>query len=395
MVTELFEPDAGQRVPVYLWGRRPDPAAVRQLQRIASQPYAALRVAGMPDLHVSEGVAVGTVFATERAVVPGALGGDLGCGMSALRFDLGPGAPWPGRRELDRVVVDLGRVIPVGDTLQAGAGLPLPERLAAAELSTRSLCRKRDTAARWHLGTLGGGNHFVELDRDAGGGLWVLVHTGSRGMGAAVRKHHEAAACAGGQPDGAAALAALAALDTEAPAGRAYVDDVGWALAFARENRRVILGRAAEVISSLTGAEPAWDSLVDVHHNFVSREQHGGRDLWVHRKGAVGVEAGQAALVPGSMGTASYLVEGLGERLSLRSCSHGAGRVMSRTEARKRIDPRALERSMRRVAFDRSKLSSLVEESPKAYRDIAEVLEDEADLVAPTLRLEPIAVLKG
>jgi tRNA-splicing ligase RtcB len=168
-----------------------------------------------------------------------------------------------------------------------------------------------------------------------------------------------------------------------------------WACRFARANREALAARAVEVLGEALGCEPEPGASVDVHHNHVAEETHGGRVLLVHRKGAVGLEAGQRGLIPGSMGTASYVVEGRGEPRAFRSCSHGAGRVLTRSEARARIRPAVLEHAMRRVVFDRGRVEDLVEEAPEAYRDIAEVLEDEAELVTPVLRLTPIAVLKG
>lgn len=375
-----------QRVPVLVWSRSPDPRAVRQLQRIASLPWVVDQVAGMPDLHLSEHIAVGTVFATEHHAVPAALGGDLGCGVSALRMRCH--APAIDRRALAQALAAIARVVPVGDDLQPGDGVELPDLLAADELSTGHLRRVRDRLAPRHLGTLGGGNHFLELDADAGGNLWLLVHTGSRGVGAAVRDHHQAAA-------ETVSEGPLAALDTDLPAGQSYLADMQWAQRYARANREAILRRATQALADTLQIEPEPDSLVDVHHNFLAREEHNGRPLLVHRKGAIAAPQGSLAIIPGSMGTATYLVEGQGEPRSFCSCSHGAGRVMSRTEARTRISPASVAAQLRRVVFDHRKLRSLVEEAPSAYRDIREVLEDQADLVSPVLRMEPLGVLKG
>jgi tRNA-splicing ligase RtcB len=166
-------------------------------------------------------------------------------------------------------------------------------------------------------------------------------------------------------------------------------------LAFARANRDALVDAAAALVSELLGQPPDAASRLDVHHNFVQPEEHLGRTLLVHRKGAIAAPRGQRALIPGSMGTASYVVEGLGELTSFGSASHGAGRVLTRREARERVRPERLVQSMRRVVFDQRRAASLVEEAPQAYRDLGEVLEDEADLVRPVVRLEPIAVLKG
>ncbi len=388
MFRVIFEPERGQRVPIRVWASAISPEAVRQLQRLASRPYVADFVAAMADAHLSEGVAVGTVFATEQTVVPRALGGDLGCGMSALQ--IGEDAESLDRRTLEDIVRALGRVIPAGSALHRGRGIGVPEAIFASQLSTGALEHAREALARRHLGTLGGGNHFLELDRDPDGGLWLLVHSGSRGLGAAVAAHHDRAASASAHD-----ADALAGIDVQTSGGAAYLSDVAWALEFARANRETIASRALDVLADFLPVSVDVTKRVDIHHNFVSKERWFGRDLFVHRKGAVAVPHGTLALIPGSMGTASYIVEGLGNEDAFGSCSHGAGRVMSRKEARAAIRPDAFERAMRRVVYPNNLARHLVEEAPAAYRDITEVLSVQEDLVRRRLRLEPIAVLKG
>ncbi len=363
----VIQPERG--VPIQVWARWIPEGALEQLEQLSAQPYVVEHVAAMPDLHVANGVAVGSVFATIDAIVPSALGGDLGCGMSAVRFDF-PAArlgPQQLRQWLERVT----REIPVGDATHRSLSL---RTRGEGPLSTGSLEHARERLVPRHLGTLGGGNHFIELDRDGGGDLWLLVHSGSRGLGSAIAAHH---------------LKAAEARGFLAP--EACLSDLEWAFSFARANRDALVRRAAEFVTELTGVEPSFE--LDVHHNFVREEQHFGRRLFVHRKGAISAERGERALIPGSMGTASYIVEGLGESASFRSASHGAGRVMTRREARQ-LRPERFVQSMRRVVFDSSR-RGLIEEAPAAYRDIVEVLEDEVDLVAPRVRLEPMAVLKG
>lgn len=376
--TEIFEP--GQRVPIRSWARHLDEGTLRQLQKLAGQPYVTMHVAAMPDAHVSSGVAVGSVFATEHVVVPAALGGDLGCGMSACRLT---GASLE-RPQLERFVMALGRAIPTGHATHRTA-VPVPDALRDLPLSTGSLEHTRDALLGRHLGTLGGGNHFIELDRDGQGGMWLLVHSGSRGLGAAIAVHHARAA---GD--------ALGGLDVR-EAGAAYLADLGWALDVARANRRTLAARAREVFADVTGLEPEDDANTerDIHHNFVARETWFGRSVLVHRKGAVAAPEGARVLIPGSMGTASYLATGRGAEASFGSCSHGAGRVLSRSAARAAITPKALQRAMHGVVFPQALARSLVEEAPAAYRDIDEVLEDQADLVQKETRLRPLAVLKG
>lgn len=374
------------RLPILIWGRTTPEGAVAQLQRIASQPYVVGHVAAMPDLHVANGVAVGTVFATDGVVVPSALGGDLGCGVTAVRLEL------PARalssRDLGRILGGWTSRIPVGDAVQRGKDTALPEALMGAQLSTGALEHVRERLGRRQLGTLGGGNHFVELDRDMEGAVWLLVHSGSRGMGAAIGAHHVKAAADEGS-------GSVPGLPVRSAAGLACLSDLRWALEFAAANRESVLTTAAAVVEEVTGARADTSSRLDLHHNFVREEHHLGRTVWVHRKGAIAAAAGTLVLIPGSMGTASYIAEGLGEPTSFGSASHGAGRVMTRREARDRIPVARLEHAMRRVVHDGRRAASLVEEAPAAYRDIMEVLEDDADLVTPRQRLEPLVVLKG
>jgi tRNA-splicing ligase RtcB len=344
-------------------------------------------------------VCVGTVFVTDHTVVPAALGGDLGCGMRALRVASGGFVRDEAR--LARVVRALALAIPAGDSVHRAPSGALPQLLAGAPLSTSALSRLRDHKGLRHLGTLGGGNHFVELDTDAEGGLWLLVHSGSRGLGSAIFTHHARVA------ETEAPGRGLVALDVRGDAGRRYLGDLAFALAFARANRDALAERALEVVCDELGLEPeppradrvgdasALPTSIDVHHNFVAEETWAGRPLWVHRKGAVRAAEGSWGLVPGSMGTASYLVRGKGQPEAFGSCSHGAGRVLSRREARRAVRVDALERAMRKVAYPRSLRERLVEEAPCVYRDVREVLEDQDDLVTPAWRLEPVAVLKG
>jgi tRNA-splicing ligase RtcB len=387
MFRVIYEPERGQRVPVRLWARRAAGETLRQLQRLASQPYVVDFVAGMADAHVSQGVAVGSVFATERTVVPSALGGDLGCGMSARR--IAAGVHGADRRPLEAVIQALERAIPTGDATHAGRGVHVPADLLRSPLSTGSLEHTREALSRRHLGTLGGGNHFIEIDRDAEGGLWLLVHSGSRGLGSAIAHHHAKAAAAIADNDD------LPGLDLDGPAGAAYLRDLDWALEFARANRKSLEARALEVIGNVLPVRMEPEGSIDIHHNFVARETWLGRELLIHRKGAVGIREGTLALIPGSMGTASYVVEGLGAADSFGSCSHGAGRTMTRKEARARVRPRALADAMRKVVYPEHLARQLVEEAPAAYRDITEVLDDQKELVRRRVRLEPIAVLKG
>jgi tRNA-splicing ligase RtcB len=270
-------------VPVHVWSREAPPAAVAQLERIAAQPYVVGHVAGMPDLHVAHGVAVGTVFATDAVLVPSALGGDLGCGVAAVQLDVPARAL--GRQDLQRILAGWSARIPFGDAVHRGKGASVPDELLIRPLSTGSLEHMRERLSRRHLGTLGGGNHFVELDRDMTGGVWLLVHSGSRGLGSAIGAHHLKAAAASGVGD-------MPGLPLKSEPGRAFLMDLGWALDFAAANREALLASASAVLQEVVGAAPVSSTRIDVHHNFAREERHLGRAVWVHRKGAIAAPCG-------------------------------------------------------------------------------------------------------
>jgi tRNA-splicing ligase RtcB len=371
-MTLLLIPTMG--VPVRVWRRSLPEDTKRQLIALAEQPWARHHVAAMPDAHISSGVAVGSVFVTDDVLVPGALGDDLGCGVAAVRLRA---TSTPTRPQLEVLLQRWTLTIPTGDDVHRGRDAAFD-----LELSTNTLARQALRLVPRHLGTLGGGNHFVELDRAHDGSLWLLVHSGSRGVGGAIAQHHVRAA-----------KGPLGAIRFDTPEGQACWKDLHVAFEFARRNRQALVEEALVAVNDVLAADT--EERLDLHHNFVAKERHCGSDLLVHRKGAIRAATGILALIPGSMGTASYLVRGLGADASFGSASHGAGRVLTRREARTQVRRERLLHQLRQVVFDRDRVDSLVEEAPDVYRPIRDVLEDEADLVEPVLRLEPLLVLKG
>lgn len=374
----------GDRAPIHLWSTVASEPCIRQLRAIAAQPYVVGAVAAMADAHLSaSGVAVGTVFATEHSLVPDALGDDLGCGVRASRLNLC--ASELSARDRERILALLGRTLPAGDRSHRAPLVEPDPSLLGAALSTRALAHRWPTLLARQLATLGGGNHFVELDRDADDALWLLVHSGSRGVGGAIATHHRHAA----------APRALAAIDARTSQGAAFAQDLAVASSFAEHNRRALAQVVRSVIERVCNRPVHEQDAFDVGHNRIDREEHFGRELWVHRKGAVRARAGDRAIVPGSMATATYVVEGLGCEAAWCSCSHGAGRVLSRTEARNTLRPQALIARMGRVTFDQRRANELIEEAPQVYRDVREVLDEQRELVRPTVRLEPVLSFKG
>ena len=396
---------AGQtRTPNKGWvrGVPVEPEAQAQLRNIAALPFVGPWVAVMPDVHLGKGATVGSVVPTRGAVVPAAVGVDIGCGMAAVRTTLSakdlPDSLAPLRGAIERAV-------PVGNGAD-GEHRRVPDgigtQLAKSGLMPRlARIRERHPQIRFdkverQIGTLGGGNHFIEICLDESERVWVMLHSGSRGTGNLIgtyfieraRRELEKRVLGFHVPDRDLAFF----LEGE-PLFDDYVEAVSWAQDYARANREAMLTR---VLQAMRGKLPAFqlDSVaVNCHHNYVERETHFGRSLLVTRKGAVSAREGQLGIIPGSMGTRSYIVRGKGNAESFHSCSHGAGRVMSRTEARRRI---TLEEHRRATAHvECRKDASVIDESPAAYKPIDAVMAAQSDLVEVVHTLRQVVCVKG
>jgi tRNA-splicing ligase RtcB len=375
-------------VPVHAWLAGPLSTDVaRSIERLARAPDVR-RLAVMPDVHRAGEVCVGVAVATGGLVYPAAVGGDIGCGMTAARFDVPAGEMTADARVGTEVLRRLSRAVPTLKGAPGGVPDALGGRIDPGRLSDERLAHAAKREGRWQLGSLGRGNHFLELQADQEGSLWIMVHSGSRGMGQAISAWHLARA----RPN---ADGALPALDCGDDAGRAYLADVAWARDWARANRRALVDAAAQVLAETIGAGIVADTYLDCDHNHAAPERHGAEDVIVHRKGALPAGDGQAGLVPGSMGTASFHTVGRGHADSLRSSSHGAGRVLARGEAAARIDARRLVREMHGVVFDARRANRLVDEAPSAYRDIRAVMRAQRDLTSVVREVRPILSHKG
>lgn len=364
--------------PIRMWLADPlKPEVARLLDRLARAPDVR-QVAVMPDAHAAEDVCVGVVVGTSELVYPQAVGADIGCGMTTVAME-GPDFSASGAcRDVLRAIQRSVRVLtrPPGSAI----GGPDPVGLSDASLAKAAL---RDGIRE--LGTLGRGNHFVEVQLDEADTPWILVHSGSRAMGQVVTRHHLSRASLNG---------GLLVLNAGSPLGQAYLIDQAWACQFASASRRAILEDVANALAPL-GWRPAWDSLLDSPHNLVRPEVHAGQTLLVHRKGAAMALAGQAGVIPGSAGTSSVHVEGRGCEEAMCSSSHGAGRLMSRSEAKRAVSPARLLRELGDVCFDHRLAARLVDEAPSVYRDLRRVMQAQRDLVKITRRLKPVVSFKG
>lgn len=376
-----------------------EPEAQQQILNTASMPFVFKHVAVMPDCHYGKGATVGTVLATKGAVIPAAVGVDIGCGMIAVRTLLK-------RSDItspSAVRAGIERAIPMSaGKNNAKVGSTAAERVRELEVlakETRATPDQYDKNWRLALGTLGGGNHFIELAEDAGGDVWVTLHSGSRGVGNKIGSHYIKVAqqlCASmgvRLPD-----RDLAYLTEGHPAFTAYLRDLKWAQQFALLNRNEMMDRVMMVVRrAVSGGERDAPSLelqrINSHHNFTQEEEHFGNRVWVTRKGAIEARRSNWAMIPGSMGTRSYIVVGKEHPMSFHSAPHGAGRRFSRTKARALFGMDDLSRAMAGIEYRHSKV--LLDEIPGAYKDIDEVMEHARDLVEVKYVLKQFVNVKG
>ncbi|HYH25602.1 MAG TPA: RtcB family protein [Blastococcus sp.] len=384
------------------WASILDDETLRQAERTATLPIIHPHVALMPDAHLGKGATVGSVLPTRNAIIPAAVGVDIGCGMIAVR------TPWTvdevrSRGSLAPLRGDIERAVPLSagkynKKLSASARRRVAElERKADELGDRVRHSVTTTAPNWpfQLGSLGSGNHFIEVTADEQQRVWLFLHSGSRGVGNRIASKHIAIAQERARRDHLDLPDRdLAWLDEGTPEFDRYIAELRWAQHFALLNREEMMDRVAGCLAAHMRADETPElERINAHHNFTQRERHFGDDLWITRKGAIQARKGQDGLIPGSMGTASYVVRGLGNPESLESSPHGAGRVFSRTKARRTFTRAQLEESMKGIEWRHS--DAFLDEIPAAYKDVDQVMADAADLVEVRHTLRQLVNVKG
>jgi tRNA-splicing ligase RtcB len=383
------------RVPIKSWAAPLEGSALDQATNLSNLPFAIGHVALMPDAHTGYGMPIGGVLFADRAVVPYAIGVDIGCGVALVETDLT--VETLTSTDLAAVLAQIARDVPVGT---AGQPKPVDPEAALAQIGLElppAIDRGWFTRAVSQLGTLGSGNHFLELQRDEAGSVFVMLHSGSRSLGKTVcDAFHKRALSLNRTWHARLPHDELAFLPVGTPEFEGYWAAMTFALRFAEVNRSRMLD-AAEAAFGRHSRIGRFDRVVDIHHNYAASEHHAGRDGIVHRKGAVRARAGETVLIPGSMGTASYVALGLGNPDAFETCAHGAGRAMSRTAARKSKTSQEVFAEMAElgVALHSGDPATVAEEAAFAYKDIETVMAASADLVRPTKRLTPLGVVKG
>lgn len=402
---EMLSADQGGSVKLWAKGVPVAPAAKKQLLATAQMPFIFKHVAAMPDVHVGLGSTIGSVIPTQKAIIPAAVGVDLGCGMMAVRTSL-TAQDLPDNLRDIRLAIE--KAVPHGRTggrkrRDVGAWHNTPElvdqRWAELLPGFKRIIEKHPRLGRTnnhnHLGTLGTGNHFVELCLDELDRVWVMLHSGSRGVGNAIgrtfieqakqdmRVHQR------NLPD-----EDLAYLEEGTQHFEDYVEAVNWAQRYAKVNREVMMEHTLQALSrEIPKPFTSTEEAVDCHHNYVQQEEHFGENVWVTRKGAVSAKKGQMGIIPGSMGARSFIVRGLGNPESFHSCSHGAGRIMSRTQAKKQV---SLEEHQADIAHVESRRdAAVIDETPRAYKNIDDVMAAQEDLVEIVHTLRQVVCVKG
>lgn len=381
--------------PVKIWTNDVEETAMRQIENLTTLPFLHHHLAIMPDVHAGMGMPIGGVLACDGAVIPNAVGVDIGCGMCAVKtnWKMEDLPPHVIRKE---IMKGIRARIPLGmdHHKEAQDAKYLPQ---GHDIDKMEIVKRRQHSILHEVGTLGGGNHFIELQKDEEGNLWIMIHSGSRNLGKQVGDYYNKIAASLNEKwhSVVSPEIRLPFLPHGTREFGAYWNEMKYCIDFALCNRKLMMERIQEVIAdSLKGIE--FEPMINIAHNYAAFEHHFGKDVIVHRKGATLAREGVIGIIPGSQGTASYIVEGLGNPDSFCSCSHGAGRVLSRKAAIKTLDMNAEVRNLEAKGIIHAiRCQDDMQEASGAYKDIDTVIANESDLVKVKTKLLPIAVIKG
>jgi len=379
-------------LPIKMWLDDIDENALAQAKNLARLPFAFKHIALMPDCHMGYGMPIGGVMATEDVIVPNAVGVDIGCGMCAVKTSLKVKNLKP--KKLKKIMGKIREKIPVGFNHHREKQ---DERFMPVRPGNSEFCLIVDDqyqSALTQIGTLGGGNHFIEIQKDTDDNIWIMIHSGSRNLGLKVASYYNKLAMELNTTwftsvPNKQQLAFLPIKTTEA---KRYLQEMQYCIDFALNNRKLMMERVMNSFSNSVEYEP----LINIAHNYASKERHFGKNVWVHRKGATFAGEGNIGIIPGSQGTSSYIVKGLGNRDSFMSCSHGAGRKMGRNDARKNLNLKDEVKLLEDQGIIHSILGKAdLDEASGAYKSIEKVMKNQEDLVEIVTELKPIAVIKG
>jgi len=379
-----------EKKPIKLWLGDIEEGALKQTRNLANLPFTFKHVAIMPDSHQGYGMPIGAVLATKGVVIPNAVGVDIGCGMCAVKTSLTDIS----KDNLQKVITEAMRLIPVGfnwhkkDQSFTGFMPPLPQ-------GTYEILPQCYEKAKHQLGTLGGGNHFIEVQKGSDNHIWIMIHSGSRNLGYTVAKHYNNLAIKLNETYYSEVTKdlELAFLPIQTTSAKAYMTEMEYCVEFAKQNRFLMLDRVKEAFNTVVDTSFEGE-IINESHNFAAWEHHYNNNVVVHRKGATRANKGELGIIPSSQGTKSYIVKGLGNEESFKSCSHGAGRKMGRKQAIRELDLE-FELKLMDGVIHNIKSDKQLDEAPSSYKDIDVVMENQKDLVDIYIELTPLAVIKG
>lgn len=380
-----------ERIPIKMWVTDLEETALQQAENLANLPFAFKHVALMPDTHCGYGMPIGGVLATKGVIIPNAVGVDIGCGMCAVKTNI---------KDLDldalkKIMAGIRNRIPLGFSKHSQAQdqsyMPNSEEIP-------EVIKSHYQNALHQLGTLGGGNHFIEIQHGSDNSIWVMIHSGSRNLGKQVADHYNKLAknLNSKWHSQVPAKWDLAFLPIETNEAKEYLKAMQYCVDFAFANRKLMMKRVMETIEKVLSQKVEFSEIINIAHNYAACENHFGKDVIVHRKGATSARKEEVGIIPGSQGTKSYIVEGLGNPQSFHSCSHGAGRKMGRKQAQRELDlQEEINRLDKKGILHTIRRHKDLDEAAGAYKDIHEVMENQKDLVKILVELEPLAVVKG
>jgi len=372
--------------------------ASKQISNLEKLPFLFKHVAIMPDCHMGYGMPIGGVAALKNVISPNMVGVDIGCGMCAVKTSLTE----IDTETLKKIMREIRKVIPVGfkkhQNSQESSNMP---GVKLSDVHHLKIVNKEFVNAIKSLGTLGGGNHFIEIQKGDDDHIWIMIHSGSRNLGLKVANHYNKLAVELNEKwySQVPKEWELAFLPVDSEEGQAYIREMKYCVEFALANRKLMMERILCILAEEMCNDwipVSTKEMINIAHNYASLENHFGKNVWVHRKGATQAKKGQIGIIPGSQGTSSYIVEGLGNRDSFESCSHGAGRVMGRKQAERELD---LEKEIK-ILDDQNIIHGIrgkhdLDEATSCYKDIKEVMDNQKDLVKILVKLKPLAVIKG
>jgi tRNA-splicing ligase RtcB len=392
-----------EKIPIKIWTDEIENGALEQTKNLANLPFAFKYIAIMPDTHQGFGMPIGGVLATKDVIIPNAVGVDIGCGMCAVKTSLTE----IDKEILKRIMGKIRKVIPVGfnkhEEMQNELLMPIDVNEFFGE-GKLPICYQEFENARKSLGTLGGGNHFIEIQKGSDGYIWIMIHSGSRNLGLKVAEYYNKKAIELNKKWFSDTQKELNFLPVDSEEGQSYIREMEYCIEFALSNRKLMMERIQQIfIDSGIGLSNnrradflSFEPMINIAHNYAQLENHFGENVWVHRKGATLATKDTIGIIPGSQGTKSYIVKGKGNLESFMSCSHGAGRKMGRNEAIKNLN---LEEEIKRLD-DMGVIHAIrgqkdLDEAPGSYKDIDMVMENQKDLVEVLVELTPLAVIKG